>query len=862
MTKARVHVLFATLIMACGAQAQHSVARQWNEALLHAIRNDFARPTVHARNLFHTAIATYDTWAVYDQTAGTFLLGKTVHGFTSDFNGIAAPGDITAAREEAMSYAVFRLLSHRFAGSPGSDVSLPAFAALFTELGYDAGFTSVDYSGGSPAALGNYVAQTLIDFGNQDTANEQNDYANLFYQPVNSPLVTNFSGNPDLTDPNRWQPLTLDIFIDQANNEIPFNTPPFLSPEWGSVAPFALKQEDLTVYQRDGNAYRVYHDPGAPPDIDIVTAGGLTDEYRWNFELVAIWSAHLDHTDDETWDISPASIGNVQSYPETIAGLRSFYNLIDGGDSGIGHTANPHTGLPYVPQMVKRGDYARVLAEFWADGPDSETPPGHWFTILNYVNDHAEFEKRFRGEGAILDDLEWDVKAYFALAGAVHDAAVAAWGAKGWYDYIRPISAIRSMAARGQRSNPAAPSYHVAGITLIDGYIELVDDDDPLAGDGNENVGKIKVKSWKGPDFIAAPETDVAGVDWILAENWWPYQRPTFVTPPFAGYVSGHSTFSRAAAEVMTALTGDAFFPGGMGEFHAGMNDFLVFEKGPSSDVVLQWATYRDASDQCSLSRIWGGIHPPADDIPGRLMGIEIGIDAFTAAEAYFVADDAPPTATNDTYTVQREQTLQIGADEGVLANDTDPESGPLSAAEISPPAHGALTLSVDGSFTYTPDNGHVGDDVFGYRVTDSVGKTAAGSVTVIVTETADADEDGLPNAWELKYSGSLTGLDPAGDGDGDDIPNIIEYRAQLDPASANPDAPILVLRQGWNLISMPVLNSLQTVDTVLDGTTVGTCWAWRNAAQRYEILSGDNVFSGKRGYWAYSSIIDYIETE
>ena len=103
------------------------------------------------------------------------------------------------------------------------------------------------------------------------------------------------------------------------------------------------------------------------------------------------------------------------------------------------------------------------------------------------------------------------------------------------------------------------------------------------------------------------------------------YQRPTFVTPPFAGYVSGHSTYSRAAAEVLTLLTGDEYFPGGVGEFKAPMNEFLVFEEGPSVDVTLQWATYRDASDQTSLSRIWGGIHPPADDIPGRKMGIEIG---------------------------------------------------------------------------------------------------------------------------------------------------------------------------------------------------------------------------------------------
>jgi hypothetical protein len=73
-----------------------------------------------------------------------------------------------------------------------------------------------------------------------------------------------------------------------------------------------------------------------------------------------------------------------------------------------------------------------------------------------------------------------------------------------------------------------------------------------------------------------------------------------------------------------------------MGQFLAKKDSFLVFEKGPSEDVLLQWATYRDASDQCSLSRIWGGIHPPVDDIPGRLIGEKIGVNAFNFAENYF----------------------------------------------------------------------------------------------------------------------------------------------------------------------------------------------------------------------------------
>ncbi|MEP5072330.1 MAG: T9SS type A sorting domain-containing protein, partial [Crocinitomicaceae bacterium] len=228
------------------------------------------------------------------------------------------------------------------------------------------------------------------------------------------------------------------------------------------------------------------------------------------------------------------------------------------------------------------------------------------------------------------------VKSYFILGGTMHDVAISSWSIKGYYDFVRPISAIRYMAGLGQSSDSELPNYDPDGLPLIDGYIELVGETDPLVGSKMEHLNKLKLKAWRGPDYIDNPSIDYAGVDWILAENWWPYQRPTFVTPPFAGYVSGHSTYSRAAAEVLTMLTGSEFFPGGMGEFLAPQNEFLVFEEGPSQDVVLQWATYRDASDQCSLSRIWGGIHPSFDDIPGRLIGEKIGIRAFDYSKAIF----------------------------------------------------------------------------------------------------------------------------------------------------------------------------------------------------------------------------------
>lgn len=649
-------VLLSGLLLPSVASGQsspdHSVARQWNEALLQSIREDFARPTVHARNLFHASVLMWDAWAAYDDVAQPYMLGTTRYGFTCDFNGVPDPGNVRSAREKAISYAVYRLLRHRFEQSPGMEAAFARYDILMNELGYDRTFTDTDYSNGEPAALGNYLAQCMIAYGQEDGANEAELYANRHYRPVNPPLAPPLPGNPHILDMNRWQPLSFDVFIDQAGQEIPLGTPEFLGPEWGQVHPFSMTADDLNIYDRNGFEYWVYHDPGPPPALDVIEGDGLSDEYKWSHSLVSIWSSMLDPSDGVMWDISPARIGNIpmRTYPDDIEGQRDFYDLFEGGDISQGRRLNPHTGQPYWAQIVPRADYARVLAEFWADGPDSETPPGHWFTILNYVSDHPDLVKQFRGTGPVLGDLEWDVKSYLVLGGTMHDAAVAAWGVKGWYDYIRPISAIRGMAEYGQSTDPSLPRYHPAGIPLVPGYIEQVGANDPLVGDNQENLYEIKVKAWRGPEYVFDPETDVGGVDWILADNWWPYQRPSFVTPPFAGYVSGHSTFSRAAAEAMTLLTGDEYFPGGMGEFHAPKNEFLVFEDGPSVDVVLQWATYRDASDQTSLSRIWGGIHPPADDIPGRIMGEEIGVEAFLFAERFItgLATDVVKPAVPD----------------------------------------------------------------------------------------------------------------------------------------------------------------------------------------------------------------------
>jgi hypothetical protein len=133
-------------------------------------------------------------------------------------------------------------------------------------------------------------------------------------------------------------------------------------------------------------------------------------------------SSELDPSDDRMVDI----------------GLNARGNNPLGTNNGHGYTLNPVSGKPYASERVRAGDLGRLLAEFWADGPASETPPGHWNVIANDVSDSPQLAPKIGPGGA--NRLRWDVKLYFALNGGLHDAAVAAWGVKRAYQSVRPIS--------------------------------------------------------------------------------------------------------------------------------------------------------------------------------------------------------------------------------------------------------------------------------------------------------------------------------------------------------------------------------------------------------------------------------------
>jgi hypothetical protein len=572
-----------------------SVARRWNEQILNAIRKDVPRPGVHARNLYHLSAAMYDAWAAYDATAdGVFV------------DEVATSDDVDAARDEAISYAAYRVLMHRYQPklSVSGALSQDCFTKFMGALGYDP--TDQSPNGTSPRALGNRIGAAVIAAAADDGANESANYADTTgWKSVNAPLVVE-GGKLTLVDPSIWQPLN--IAEAETQNGIPTSSgvQPYIGSNWNRVTAFAMTRatpEDL------------FHDPGPFPK--------FTDPLMkdWVVEMV-LKHGKLDPSLPETIDISPGAYGN---------------NSLGSNDGG-GHPLNEVTGKPYAPNVVRLGDFTRVLAEFWADGPHSETPPGHWNTLANTVADAAGFERRFAGAGESLSPLEWDLKVYLAINGAVHDAAIAAWGIKRVSQGPRPISLVRYMAGLGQSSNPALPHYHADGLPLVPGAIELITAESAAAGERHAHlrryIDEIAVYSWRGEPGDRANED--GGVGWIRGVEWLPYQRRTFVTPAFPGFISGHSTFSRAGAEVLTMITGSPYFPGGLGEFVAAKGDYLVFEDGPSEEVRLQWATFYDAADQAGQSRLWGGIHIQPDDFVGRALGSLVGADAFARAVTYF----------------------------------------------------------------------------------------------------------------------------------------------------------------------------------------------------------------------------------
>jgi hypothetical protein len=267
----------ATLALAClscgVAQAtpppfqilpDRSVARNWSEALIFALRRDSGRVAYNARVVFQFAVAVYDAWAVYDADARPYLLGNNVNGFDCAYDPGRRLEGSPAAQRVAISYAAYRYLRHRFGDSVNAKASLAVFDELMQHYGLDPGDASVDYQRDpSPAALGNYIGDCVIRFGLGDGSNEANGYRTRFYKSVNPPLDPTDPHSIDhVVNPDRWQKLALAVFVSKTGQPGP--APEFETPEWGFTSPFGMTAKDRRVFHRDGAEYWVYHDPGKP----------------------------------------------------------------------------------------------------------------------------------------------------------------------------------------------------------------------------------------------------------------------------------------------------------------------------------------------------------------------------------------------------------------------------------------------------------------------------------------------------------------------------------------------------------------------------------------------------------------------
>jgi hypothetical protein len=217
-------------------------------------------------------------------------------------------------------------------------------------------------------------------------------------------------------------------------------------------------------------------------------------------------------------------------------------------------------------------DEQKMIAEYWADGPHSELPPGHWDLFAQYVSNRDHHGANERG-------VDLDVKLFFVLTNAIFDAGLCSWDNKRAFASVRPATALRYL------------------------------------------YGGQTIRAWAGPFRGTGP---------IPGESWLPYQPTTFPTPPFPEFSSGHSCFSAAGAEILRRFTGSDEF-GASVTFPAGSSRV---EPGavPASDLTLSWATFSDAAAQAGMSRRYGGIHFEQGDLDGRAQGRNVA--AMTWARA------------------------------------------------------------------------------------------------------------------------------------------------------------------------------------------------------------------------------------
>jgi len=430
-----------------------------------------------------------------------------------------------AAKAEAISYAAYAMLSEFYPAAQGR------FANFMDQLGYDTADSAQGQ--GSASEVGNLAAANVWAARANDGSNYANAYGDTTgYTPVNDPAPGTVAA-PGGTgfDPNHWQPLRVPTGTLVDSNGVPFfddNDPASYNDQVALTPQWGMVD---SFAMSDNTVFR----PAPPPQL------GDFGSYTDGLDTVT--------TGDQAYR------DQVQEVLDTSAGLTTEQ---------------------------------KVIAEFWADGPRTESPPGHWNQIAQDIA---------LREGHGIDE---DAKMFFALNAAVFDAGIATWEAKYHYDYIRPQSAIRDL------------------------YYDQI------------------VQAWAGPD---------EGTQGILGQEWQPYQNVTFVTPPFPEFVSGHSTFSMAAAMTIASFVGSDVFYDGTTQGNYDLDDVagidllgqyvateLAFEDYPTGEpaVVLQWETLTEAAEEAGASRIYGGIHIQDGNLRGLEVGEQVAINAQVRWDALF----------------------------------------------------------------------------------------------------------------------------------------------------------------------------------------------------------------------------------
>jgi hypothetical protein len=266
--------------------------------------------------------------------------------------------------------------------------------------------------------------------------------------------------------------------------------------------------------------------------------------------------------DPNRWQPLRAADGTVQKFLSPHWGKVVPFSLKSADQFRPGPPAQAGTWL-YEQRMrdairlqADMDDRAKMCAEYWDDGANSETPPGHWNRIAE------EISKRNQNE------LDVDVKMYFALNAGLFDASVAVWDAKRTYDAIRPQSAVR---------------YFYQG-KQIQGFSA-----------GTKGLATIDGSEWRS---------------WIT-------------TAPHPEFPSGHSAFSSASAEILRRFTGSDDFAWKL-PFAPGSSK--VEPGAPGKETTLEYLTFSEIADDAGISRRLGGIHNEEADFRSRTLGRQVGV--------------------------------------------------------------------------------------------------------------------------------------------------------------------------------------------------------------------------------------------